>query len=103
MISTSLTPYHLLKSYFTIRSLNEIYKDRIRLNTTKGIDRLSGVQFEKQAKSHIKIIHEKCFKGTYKFSPYLELLRPKGRGKYPRVLAIPTVRDRIVLVTVQGG
>jgi len=101
MSSTLQTPYQLLKSYFTLKYLKEIYDEKIKLNPAKGIDRISGVQFERQAKSHIKIIHEKCLNGTYRFSPYFELLKSKGRGKAPRIIAIPTVRDRIVLYALK--
>jgi RNA-directed DNA polymerase len=97
MIATSQTPYQLLVSHFRISYLNEISNTKIELSTARGIDRLSGAKFKTQADKHIKIIHDKCSKGVYKFSPYLELLRTKGRGKNPRLLAIPTIRDRIVL------
>lgn len=93
----SQTPYQLLKSNFKIKSLTEIYNQKFKSSKTKGIDRLSGIQFGKQSKSQIRVIRNKCLKGTYKFSPYLELLSSKGRGKAPRLLAIPTVRDRMVL------
>ncbi|MBD1838310.1 reverse transcriptase domain-containing protein [Coleofasciculus sp. FACHB-501] len=101
MSNKSKTPYQLLKSYFKIKSLKEIYNNKFSLSTTKGIDRLSGIQFIKQAKLQIKVINNKCLKGTYKFSPYLELLQSKGRGKAPRILAIPTIRDRVVLCALK--
>ncbi|MGF1981110.1 MAG: reverse transcriptase domain-containing protein [Nostoc sp. CmiSLP01] len=96
-------PYQLFNSYFQIKSLNKIYNENLKLTltTTKGIDRLSGIQFKKQAKVQMRVIRKKCLQGTYKFSPYLELLKSKGRKKYPRVLAIPTIRDRIVLYTLK--
>lgn len=97
MSNNSQTPYQFLKSYFKIKSLKEIYNEKFKLSTTKGIDRLSGIQFKKQATSQIQVINKKCLEGTYRFSPYLELLQSKGRGKAPRILAIPTIRDRIVL------
>jgi RNA-directed DNA polymerase len=98
---SSQAPYQLFKSYFKIKSLKEIYNDKFKFSTTKGIDRLSGIQFIKQTKLQLRVIHKKCLDGTYRFSPYLELLRSKGRGKHPRLLAIPTVRDRIVLYALK--
>ncbi|AFZ04462.1 reverse transcriptase domain-containing protein [Calothrix sp. PCC 6303] len=97
----SQTPYELLKSSVKIKSLKKIYDDKFESSTTKGIDRLSGIQFRKQSKSQFKVIKKKCLNGTYRFSPYLELLRSKGRDKPPRLLAIPTVRDRIVLYALK--
>jgi RNA-directed DNA polymerase len=97
----SQAPYQLLKSSFKIKSLKEMYNEKFKFSTTKGIDRLSGIQFRKQSKSQFTVINKKCLNGTYRFSPYLELLRSKGRDKPPRVLAIPTVRDRIVLYALK--
>jgi RNA-directed DNA polymerase len=101
MITTSQKPYQLLVSCFRVSYLKEIAQEKIKSSTARGIDRLSGERFKAQSESHIKIIHDKCLKGKYKFSPYLELLRTKGRGKNPRLLAIPTVRDRIVLYALK--
>lgn len=39
----------------------------------------------------------KCKEGTFRFSPYNERLVMKGRGKAPRVISVPSVRDRLVL------
>jgi retron-type reverse transcriptase len=100
MSNNSQAPYQLLE-YYSIESLNQIYNDNFKTSTTKGIDRLSGIQFAKQASVQIEVISNKCLQGTYRFSPYLELLRSKGRGKPPRVLAIPTIRDRIVLYALK--
>lgn len=38
-----------------------------------------------------------CLDGTYKFSCYCEKLMVKKRNKYPRVLSIPAMKDRLVL------
>ena len=37
----------------------------------------------------------------YNFSPYLEKLISKGRNKAPRVISIPTIKDRIVLYALK--
>jgi len=92
---------YLFKSYFRIKSLKQIYNNKFQTSTTKGVDRLSGIQFKKQSRVQIRVINNKCLQGTYRFSPYLELLHSKGRGKKPRILAIPTIRDRIVLYALK--
>lgn len=97
MNSVQQTPYQLLKTYFKIKVLNKVYNEKIRFSVYKGIDRINGIQFQKQTQLQLKVIHNKSLRGTYRFSPYLELLQSKGRGKNPRVIAIPSVRDRIVL------
>ena len=58
-------------------------------------------QFFKQSNQHIDNIQTKCLQGNYRFSPYLENLKSKGKDKKPRVISIPTVRDRIVLLALK--
>ena len=83
---------------FEIESLQNIFESKkIKHNNVKGIDRIDIHQFGKIMPEQIKIIHEKCLNGNYKFSPYVEILHSKGRNKYPRPISVPTVRDRIVL------
>lgn len=95
------TPYTLLREHFKIKSLKEIHNQKFKSTNTRGVDRISGRQFSKQTVSQLRVIKKKCLNGTYKFSPYLELLSTKGREKLPRVLSIPTIRDRIVLHTLK--
>ncbi len=38
--------------------------------------------------------------GSYRFTPYREILASKGSGRAPRVISIPTVRDRLALKTL---
>jgi hypothetical protein len=45
----------------------------------------------------LQIIRKKCLAGTYQFTPYLEELVLKGKATAPRVLSIPTIRDKLVL------
>src|SRR5208283_3381058 len=63
----------------------------------KGIDRMNGKQFSLHAKEMLDVTSHKCINGNFRFSPFLETLKSKGRDKFPRVIAIPTIRDRIVL------
>ena len=44
-----------------------------------------------------KALSKKLRNGEHKFTQYREALKSKGAGKNPRVVSIPTVRDRIVL------
>lgn len=93
----TLPPYKLLQVFFSKSSLKNIFENKFKESKAKGIDRLNGFQFEKQIESHLKVINKKCLSGTYKFSPYAEVLQLKGRGKSPRLIGIPTLRDRLVL------
>lgn len=81
---------------------NETYlKDYFDRNILKkkggGRDNLTPEKFlEKYGKDFGKIA-EQCLNGTYRFSCYNEKLLLKGSKKYPRVISIPSIRDRLVL------
>jgi RNA-directed DNA polymerase len=78
-------------------ALIDVFRSEFAKSPSKGIDRLNGFQFSVQAVEQLEIASRKCLAGTYRFSPYLEHLKLKGRGKEPRVVGIPCIRDRIVL------
>jgi len=101
MNTNKLSPHSLFIRLFTIRSLRDIFESKIKIKQSKGIDRIDPNQFSQQAKKHLKIIKYKCREKTYKFSPYVEIIKPKGRNKIPRVISVPTVRDRIVLYALK--
>lgn len=82
---------------FSPASLLEKFNEKFQHSLSKGTDRLNGPQYLQRAAADLKTASAKCVAGTYQFSPYLENLRLKGRGKIPRVIGIPTIRDRILL------
>lgn len=82
---------------FAANALLDVFLTEFASTTTKGIDRLNGFQFDLRAEVELTTASRKCLAGTYRFSPYLEVLKIKGRGKAPRLIGIPTVRDRVVL------
>lgn len=87
----------LFAALFSPASLETVFKEEFASTTGKGVDRLNGFQFSMNAKSHLATASAKCLAGQYRFSPFLEVLKTKGRDKLPRLIGIPTVRDRVVL------
>lgn len=87
----------LFEELFAPAALEAVFKEEFASTTGKGIDRLNGFQFSLDAKSHLATASAKCLAGQYRFSPFLEVLKTKGRDKLPRLIGIPTVRDRVVL------
>lgn len=87
----------LFSALFSSAALEEVFKQQFARTTGKGVDRVNGFQFEPRAKSELAIASAKCISGRYRFAPYLEVLKTKGREKPPRLIGIPTVRDRVVL------
>lgn len=91
------TPSDLFEHLFSANELMLVFETKFATSSGKGIDRLNGFQFARRAADELTVASRKCLDGSYRFSPYLEVLKTKGRGKPPRVIGIPTVRDRVVL------
>lgn len=87
----------LFRHYFTPKQLKETYYNKIKYHTTIGMDRITPIVFENQLENHIQVISKKALSGTYRFTHYREILISKGRGKAPRVISIPTIRDKLAL------
>lgn len=86
---------------FSPVSLEWVFRERFGTSLAKGIDRINGFQFSGRSASELEVVSAKCLDGTFRFAPFLEQLKLKGRGKEPRVISIPIVRDRVVLHQLQ--
>lgn len=87
----------LFKTLFSPVELENAFKEKFATSTGKGVDRLNGFQFANRAVNELTVASAKILGGQFRFSPFLEVLRPKARDKLPRLIGIPTVRDRVVL------
>lgn len=83
--------------FYSIGHINSVYEEKIRFRSGGGIDRITGRKFEAKREYFLNNIHTKSLSGTYKFSPYLEKLISKGRNKHPRMISVPTIRDKLFL------
>ena len=93
----SILPDKAWEDIFSDNNIRRCFKQHIYPKNSQGVDRISVDLFKRDLDIHVPIIAKKCKEGTYKFSPYLEVLQSKGRDKKPRLISIPTVRDRLVL------
>ncbi|MBK1613074.1 hypothetical protein CKO44_06250 [Rubrivivax gelatinosus] len=82
---------------FRAKNLRHIYVERIRETQAIGIDRMRPVNLQKTLDQELSIITRKVSDGSYRFTAYKQKLISKGADHSPRVLSIPTARDRIVL------
>lgn len=82
---------------YSREQLNLLYSSHISLTGAIGVDRLSRAIFESNLEKEIDLISTKATAGKYKFSQYKEKLISKGANKIPRVISIPTFRDRLTL------
>lgn len=87
----------LFENLFSPEALIESYREKFKQSPSKGIDRINGFQFAISAISNLSTSSRKCLNNSYRFSAYLENLKIKGRDKPPRLISIPTIRDRIIL------
>ncbi|WP_449389242.1 reverse transcriptase domain-containing protein [Chryseobacterium lineare] len=90
-----------IDEYFKLDFLKDLYQTKIKKSKSKGIDKVSVQDFEKKLDENLNIIIRKVLNGTYTFSPYLEILKLKGRNKFPRMISIPTIRDKMVLLIIK--
>jgi retron-type reverse transcriptase len=91
----------LFENMFSVASLQAVFNERFSKSPAKGIDRINGFQFVSRSSAELTVASHKCLDGSFRFAPFLERLKLKGRGKAPRVIGIPIVRDRVVLHQLQ--
>ncbi len=87
----------LFEFLFSPAVLLAVFESDFATSAGKGTDRLNGFQFSARAGKELAVVSEKCLQGRYRFAPFLEVLKTKGRNKSPRLIGIPTIRDRVVL------
>lgn len=83
--------------FFNATHFLKYYHEKMETKKGGGRDGLTPEAFLKHYAKEFDIIARRCLEGTYNFSPYNEKLVLKGRAKNPRVLSIPSMRDRMVL------
>jgi len=83
--------------FFNENYFRDFFRRKILKKKGGGRDNLTPVKYYEKYSAELGRICQKCIDGTYRFSPYNEKLVTKGSKKLPRVLSIPTVRDRLVL------
>jgi hypothetical protein len=85
---------------FAAEKLKNVFNDRIASKDDAGIDGIH--PHDLKQKESFEIIERKVPLGIYHFTPYAEIQFPKGRGKLPRIIALATVRDQIVLSALKN-
>jgi RNA-directed DNA polymerase len=78
-------------------ALEALFNRKFAQASVGGRDRITASAFASRVREECHIIERKARSDSYQFSAYLERLVTKGRAKEPRVLSIPSLRDRIVL------
>ncbi|ATG78550.1 reverse transcriptase domain-containing protein [Pseudoalteromonas sp. 1_2015MBL_MicDiv] len=86
---------------FSPAKLQSTFHEKIKNKTGKGIDGVSSAQIEKNLGLISLGISKKVLSSQYRFSPYLEIVKSKGRGKTPRIISKPTIRDKLTLCALK--
>ena len=87
----------LFKNGFREDHLKLLFLQSLYGTSSVGIDYITTERFFSNLDSYVSAISKKAISGRYSFTPYRQLLVSKGAGRSPRVLSIPTVRDRLTL------
>ncbi|AJD92854.1 hypothetical protein JMA_35370 [Jeotgalibacillus malaysiensis] len=86
---------------YTKKGLKNIFEKYIHRSSAIGIDNVNYRQFVENIDNELEIIERKTKQNTYKFTRYKEKLILKGRDRFPRVISIPTLRDKVTLKGLQ--
>lgn len=87
----------MLEDYFNTAYMEDYFIKNLLHKKGGRIDKISPQKYWDQNRGHFELIVKKCTDATFRFSPYRENLILKGRDKKPRIIVIPTMRDRLVL------
>lgn len=85
------------KEHFSPEALALTFNDKIKSKPSVGIDGTNSSAFESKIHIETTICSKKLKSYKFKFSPYLEEVKSKGKGKPPRVISKPTIRDKTIL------
>jgi retron-type reverse transcriptase len=90
-------PFKIFNKNIKIKNIKKIFDNTIKNKPSIGIDGINIKNYEKKQDSEFELINRKILNKTYNFSFYKEKLISKGKNKFPRIISIPTIRDKIVL------
>lgn len=90
-------PFKIFNKNIKIKNIKKVFDDTIKNKPSIGIDGINIKNYEKKQDSEFELINRKILNKTYNFSFYKEKLISKGKNKFPRIISIPTIRDKIVL------
>jgi len=93
----SLDTSAIFDTCFSEENLHRIFKERVIEAKSIGLDGVSSKALENRIDEEVQAAATKIVEGRYSFTRYKEKLIVKNYRKPPRQIAMPTVRDTIVL------
>jgi hypothetical protein len=104
MITLSLAPVASTSSFADFANpaqLRQIFLRQVGNPMAAGYDRVSSREFSNKLLANCDLIARKVKQGTYRLTPYRELLLPKSASVPPRCISVPTIRDRLLLAALK--
>ncbi len=93
------------REYIDTNSLTNAYYEKFQFSNKKGIDGKTALHLnlsnENGRINDFVWISNALIHRKYKFNNYQEVLINKGKGKLPRIVSKPTIRDKIVLYSIK--
>lgn len=86
-----------LDNIFDEDNLKKIYNESVKYKSRAGLDRVDRKTFEKNIGDYVSLIRTNVLRGTYKFTTYRKSFICKGEKKNPRVINVPTIKDKLTL------
>ncbi|MBM3604422.1 MAG: hypothetical protein FJX25_06625 [Alphaproteobacteria bacterium] len=87
----------VFESCFSQEAVREVVATRLTEHTARGVDGVGYGTFIANLDQNVETICSKAVPGEYCFSPYRQKLILKGAASFPRIVSIPTIRDRVTL------
>jgi hypothetical protein len=91
----------MASKFFKVPFLEQIFEEKISLSHSKGIDKLSPFKAFHENLIDLNKISKRVVGNVFQFTSYLEILKVKKRDSNPRMLSVPTAKDRIVLLALK--
>jgi hypothetical protein len=91
------TPSKIFDSSTGARSLATIYRTHVQRGVARGRDGVAPIALSEDIVDICRKLAFNLRHGEHGFTQYRELLVSKGAGRNPRVVSVPSARDRIVL------
>lgn len=96
-MASTRPPYREYEFQTAQRRLRNIYTEHVQGTAARGRDGINPNALASEIDEVTKFVSHRLRDGRYRFTSYRELVAPKGATRLPRVLSIPTARDRIAL------
>lgn len=96
----NMRAFESYRAHFNESSLRYLFFERVLGGHAVGLDRITPLRFANDLDREIATILRKVGNFSFQFTSYRLLLSSKGRGRVPRELNIPTVRDRLVFAAL---